>query len=203
MKAVFQPVQVLITDEGLNGLHLHIVNDQPTPLVARLRLASLRHGETALAEASVEIEVAPHATTRLNAAAVLGRFFDFTYAYRFGPREHDVTLATLHDAASGELIGEACHLPDRTLGTPVELGLGAVLERAPGDGGWTLALTARRFARFVQIVDPHYIAEDNFFHLAPGRTRRVRLQARDPQAGVPAGAVRALNGAQALEYRGL
>jgi beta-mannosidase len=203
MKSVFKPVQLLITDEGLNGLHLHIVNDRPTPLMARVELSSLRHGEVSLVNGTTEIEVAPHSTVRLSAAAIVGRFFDFTYAYRFGPREHDVTLASLYDAATGQLIGEASHLPDRTLGAPVELGLQATLERAAVDGSWTLVLEARRFARFVQIVDPHYTADDNFFHLAPGRTKRVRLQARDSHAGTPAGQVRALNGVQGLEYRGL
>jgi beta-mannosidase len=202
MKSVFKPVQLLITDEGLNGLHLHIVNDRPTPLKARLELSSLRNGETVLVRADTEVLVEPHSTVRLSAAAVLGRFFDFTYAYRFGPREHDVTLAALHDMSTGLLIDEASHLPERTLGAPVDLGMSVELERSPGDG-WTLVLKTRRFARCVQIVDPHYTAEDNFFHLTPGRARRVRLQARDLAAGAPAGGIRALNGLQELEYRGL
>jgi beta-mannosidase len=200
MKSVFKPVQLLITDEGLNGLHLHLVNDRPVPLKARVELNSLRNGETVLVQAATEITVEPHATVRLSAAAILGRFFDFTYAYRFGPREHDVTVVTLHDATTGQLIDEASHVPERTLGAPVDVGMQATLERSAD--GWTLVLEASRFARFVQIVDPNYTAEDNFFHLAPGRSRRVRLQARDQNAAPPAGEIRALNGLQGLEYRG-
>src|SRR6202000_2368863 len=132
---------------------------------------SVRAGERPPVQPATEIPVEPHATVRLSAAAILGRFFDFTYAYRFGPREHDVTLVTLHDATTGQLIDEASHVPERTLGAPVDVGIKATLESSAD--GWTLVLEARRFARFVQIVDPNYTAEDNFFHLAPGRSRRV------------------------------
>ncbi|CAM2138359.1 beta-mannosidase [Pararobbsia alpina] len=202
MRAVFKPVQLLITDEGLNGLHLHIVNDRPTPLRARLELASLRNGETPLLQAGIDVDVEPHSSKRINASAVVGRFFDFTYAYRFGPREHDVTIATLHDRLVPHVLDTAFHLPERTLGEPVDTGLTARVERDVTDHGWVLVLSATRFARMVQIVDPHYIAEDNFFSLAPARERRVRLTSKDASAGAPSGTVRALNGAQELVYRG-
>lgn len=203
MRAAFKPISVLITDEGLNGLHLHIVNDRPVPLRARLELKSLRQGETPLVQAGIDIDVEAHSTQRIQAAAVIGRFFDFTYAYRFGPREHDVTIATLHDRDTHAVLDEAFHLPERTLGVPVDVGLQARLERDPADRTWVLVVSAQRFARAVQIVDPYYTAEDNFFSLAPARERRVRLASRDASAEAPRGQVRALNGAQAIAYRGL
>ncbi|RKP45327.1 glycoside hydrolase family 2 protein [Pararobbsia silviterrae] len=202
MRQMFKPIQLLITDEGLNGLHLHVVNDRPVALRARLELASLRNGETPLLQAGVDIDVAAHSTQRITASAIVGRFFDFTYAYRFGPREHDVTIATLWDRRTHVVLDEASHLPERTLGEPVDVGLAARLERDATHSDWVLVVSARRFARCVQIVDPHYVAEDNFFSLAPGRERRVRLATRDPAADAPDGSVRALNGAQHRVFRG-
>ena len=202
MRNVFKPVQLLITDEGLNGLHLHVVNDRPVPLRGRIELSSLRNGETPLLQAGVEVDVEPHASQRINASAILGRFFDFTYAYRFGPREHDVTIATLYDRLSSGVIDEAFHLPQRTLGEAVDVGLEVRVERDPVEHGWVLVVSAKRFARCVQIVDAHYTPADNFFSLAPARERRVRLASHDASAEAPQGEVRALNGARAVSYRG-
>ena len=202
MRAIFKPVQLLITDEGLNGLHLHVVNDRPSPLRARLELTSLRNGETPLIEAGIDIDVEAHASQRINASALIGRFFDFTYAYRFGPREHDVTVVELHDRMTPRVLDTAFHLPERALGASVDVGLSARLERDASDNAWVLVVSARRFARCVQIVDPHYVAEDNFFSLAPARERRVRLTPRDVSADAPQGEVRAFNGAQGIGYRG-
>jgi len=213
-----QPIQVLITDEGLNGLDIHLHNERAQPLGAQLELVCLREGGVKVASASCEVELAPHGVQRLSAAACLGQFFDFTHAYRFGPRAHDVTIATLRDRTSGQIISEAFHLPERRIGDRHELGLTVAAERN-GDG-WQLVIETRRFARFVHIVDPHYRAAQDWFHLPPNRRCVVPLIALLPSAPpdrfvahasnavfkadatypAPAGEVRAVNAISATFY---
>ena len=46
-----------MTDEGLEGVGVHVANDGPEPLAARLRVALYRDGEQPVGEAT-EVELA-------------------------------------------------------------------------------------------------------------------------------------------------
>jgi beta-mannosidase len=207
-----QPVQLVMTDEGLNGLDLHLVNERAQPLSLQLELVCLRDGAVKVAAASCSVELAPRQTQTLNAADCLGQFFDFTHAYRFGPRAHDVTIATLRDAASGQIHAEAFHLPQRHVHERHDLGLTVTPEATPD--GWQLVIEAQRFARFVHIADSHYRATHDWFHLAPNRPRivkliplsataaasaRIQVNANETQL-VPSGEVRAINASRPVFY---
>ncbi len=200
---VLNPVQAVITDEGLNGLDIHLVNERDQALALQLELVCLRDGAVSVVHASREVELAPRSVQRVSAADLLGRFFDFTHAYRFGPRTHDVTLVTLRDPASGAVISEAFHLPERRALERHDLGIVATPQRA--EHGWQLVVEARRFARGVHIADAHYRARRDWFPLAPGRPVTIDLVPLDADADIdtraPDGEVRAINASAATFYR--
>ncbi|MGO4325717.1 glycoside hydrolase family 2 protein [Cupriavidus sp. 2TAF22] len=210
LRQVWQPLQVLITDEGLNGIHVHLINESPAPRAVRLRLQCWRDGETALLDVARELCLPPHSMQRMGGAELAGTFFDFTYAYRFGPRTHDVVCATLCDPADGTQISQACYLPERSAAAlePPELAVALARE----DGDWWLTISARRFARWVHIDDAAMRPEYDWFHLAPGACRRVKLLPEgDPNGGgqdvglacaapIPMGEVHALNARRAVAY---
>jgi beta-mannosidase len=213
-----QPLQVTLTDEGLNGLDIHLINEGSQTFSGELELACLRDGSVKVASARTALTLAPRSLQRISAAACLGQFFDFTHAYRFGPRAHDVTIATLYEAASGEIVSQAFHLPDRSVHARHDLGMTVEVERH--GKGWQLAIETKRFARFVHIVDPHYRAARDWFHVAPNRRCIVPLlptgSAASPQevvalasnasfkadetSAAPAGEVRAINALSAIFY---
>lgn len=212
-----QPIQVVITDEGLNGLDIHLLNERAEPLRAQLELVCLRDGCVKVVSASRAVELAPHSAQRLSAAECLGQFFDFTHAYRFGPRAHDVTMATLRDAADGRIVSEAFHLPERRVAERHDLGLSVTVERNPAGDGWQLVIETKRFARFVHINDTHYRAARDWFHLPPNRPcvvpliphaelREMVASASNPvfkadaTCAAPAGEVRAVNAISASFY---
>lgn len=223
-----QPLQVTLTDEGLNGLDIHLINERAQTFSGELELVCLRDGSVKVASVRQALTLAPRSLQRIGAAAYLGQFFDFTHAYRFGPRAHDVTIATLYDAASGEAVSEAFHLPERSVHARDDLGMTVELERT-GDGegdGWQLAIETKRFARFVHIIDPRFRAARDWFHLAPNRRCIVPLHALEPPlpgafaaspqevvaassnaafkvnetCGAPQGEVRAINALSAIFY---
>jgi beta-mannosidase len=196
----FKPVHIGITDEGLNGLDLHIVNETAQPVEATLELSCLRDGAVTVAQASREIELAPRSSRTMSAADCLGRFFDFTHAYRFGPRPHDVTIATLRDRATGAILAEAFHLPDKHALERHDLGITAKLEDT--QQGWQLVLEAQRFARYVYVSDARYVATPNWFHLVPGRPRTIALEPVHGTAhgSKPEGEIRAINAAATVFY---
>jgi beta-mannosidase len=156
---------------------------------------------------------------RISAAACLGQFFDFTHAYRFGPRAHDVTIATLRDAANGQIVSQTFHLPQRCVSERHDVGLTVAAERTAN--GWQLVIEAKRFARFVHIIDPHYRAAHDWFHLAPNcpcivplipltsTVSQERIVAHasssalkaDATCATPAGEIHAVNAISATFYR--
>lgn len=187
LKRAFRPVQVLISDEGLDGLHVHAINERPESVRATLRLAFLDASGKTVVKAERDVSLAPRVSRTWSSAELLGRFFDATAAYRFGPAQHCLAHAALLDGG-GEALAQAFHFPTGRDPTPGGTGLSAELTR---DGqGWALTLSATRPAFGIQIdLEGGGRPADNGFHLVPDLPRKVALIGADP----PQGTVRALN----------
>lgn len=192
LKRAFRPVQIAITDEGVNGLALHLINERPTTFEGSLRLTCWRDGQTPVVKAARDVSLASRKAVTLSAYELIGSFFDVAYAYRFGPPGHDATSVALSDA-DGVTIAEAFHFPLGRGNTRHELGLSARIE----DGA--LVVSTRRFAQSVHIADAGFLPAENWFHLQPGVEKRVALELR-PGAERPSGLVRAVNGADEAAY---
>ena len=93
-----QPTAVWFVDEGLNGLDLHVANDGPEPLEGTLTVGLLREDGSLGESAEVELAVPAHGHHVAGVEALLGRFADVTYAYRFGPPQHAGVRARLETA---------------------------------------------------------------------------------------------------------
>ncbi len=179
MKHALQPQQIVFTDEGLNGLDMHLLNDGSQALRAEVEIVALRDGCVPLVRARREVQLDAHSGLVLNAAQLLGGFFDFTYAYRFGPREHDTVIASLYDV-EGALLSQAFYFPDRTQVNIFERAdIGLEVRAESVDGDWWVTIETRRLARYVQISAPGLLPLDDWFHLAPGDSRRVKLRHDD------------------------
>lgn len=89
--------------------------------------------------AEKQVTLAPRSTTAIPDVEFWGAFFDTSYAYRFGPPSHDVTIATLR-APEGEPIAEAFHFPLGRAALPPPATIAASIERCPA--GWRLRLKA-------------------------------------------------------------
>jgi beta-mannosidase len=178
LRRVLQPRQVLITDEGVNGLALHLINETDAALEAELRFAVFGDEPGAIVDAARPVSLAPRSAQTLSAFELMGRFYDLTYAYRFGPRAHAMSLAQLRTAEGA--ISEAVHFVDG-LGVPSGGEVAAELE-ADGDG-WRLTLTSGRLHRFVHLAG----ASDDWFPLAPGEPKTLRLLGGD--GGRPQGEI--------------
>jgi beta-mannosidase len=197
LKRAFQPLHLGLTDEGVNGLHLHLVNERPEAFSGEIVLEAYREGRTVVARGKAAVTLEAREARTLSAFDLLGGFFDLTYAYRFGGREHDATHIRLLDAAGG-LVAEAFHFPDLTLTLPEPNGLAARLIQDEQD--WCLQLTCARLARFVGIEVEGFIPDSHGFHLAPGMTKSVRLHPIGVGHRHPTGVIRALNGVEEVRF---
>lgn len=200
LRRAFRPVQILLTDEGVNGLAIHLLNETAELVEAVLSLTALRRGEVPVLRTERAVTLPPRSAQAVPASSLLDRFIDLTCAYRFGPPAHDAVVAALSDPGAGAPIAEAFHFPQGGRMERAELGLGTRVERTAE--GWSLILSSRRLARSVHVEDDGFRAEEEWFHLPPGTKRRVRLIPRHSAAVVPDGDVHALNGLDSTRYRG-
>ncbi|ANC92896.1 glycoside hydrolase family 2 protein [Azospirillum humicireducens] len=202
LKRAFRPLRVILTDEGVNGLAVHLVNDTARPVEALLRLTAWRDGTVPVLKAERPVTLPGRAAVMLPAAAMTDRFFDTTYTYRFGPIPQDVVSAQLLlTGRDAEPIDEFHYFPKGRSLPRADLGLTAAVERQ-GDG-WALRLATRRLACSVHVEDGRFRAEDAWFHLSPGVERVVRLRPRAGTGrGVPDGELHALNALAPVRYRG-
>ena len=171
VRRALAPIGLALTDEGSNGLAIHVANDRAEPLAGRLEL-TLWRGDVRLRDAATDVAVAPHAAIELAAGALFDGWIDLSYAYRFGPPAADVVHARLR---VGDDVVETHWFPAGfSAAREPDVGLAVT-----GDAT-ALAITTRRFARFVAIDAPGYVPSDNYFHLAPDQRRTIALTGEGP-----------------------
>jgi beta-mannosidase len=190
LRRTLAPRAVWLVDEGLNGVDVHVANDSSEPLDAELHVSLLAGGTHTIAEATTPLQLAAHGNITHNIEALLQRFADAAYAYRFGPPAHDTVVATLR-ITDGEILSQAIHFPT---GPPLELTeLGLVATIVKGSDPLTLAVTTERLAWGVRIDAPGYRPEDDAFVVVPGMPRVVRLWPLVEGASLQGATVTALN----------
>jgi beta-mannosidase len=174
LRRVWQPRTVVITDEGLDGIHAHVLNEGPEPLAAALELTLWRDGNVRVGQATAAVEVGPRGKGVFETEALLGGFHDTAYAYRFGPPRHEVLAATLR-TPDGAVVAEAFHFvvkrePAQATKVPV-----IATARAAGECGWDVRVEAESFLYAAHVDAPGFLASDDYFHLLPGRAKTIRL----------------------------
>ncbi|MHC5233110.1 glycoside hydrolase family 2 protein [Brucella sp. LJL56] len=186
LKRAFRPQQLALTDEGINGLAIHILNEQVESADLSLELACLRTGSQPVASGRQDLSIAGRSTITVPATDLFGAFFDVTYAYRFGPAAHDVTVARLK--RNDVTVAEAFHFP---LGRTKAFHDAAV-EAVPVEknGNWFLDLKTPVLAQSVSIDAGDWRAAENWFHLAPNETKRIALIPRKDAQEKPTGEIR-------------
>jgi beta-mannosidase len=200
LRCVLDPVAVLLVDEGLSGLMIHVVNDRGHAFNGELRLAAYSEDGLRVEDATQVVAVDAHHAITVSASALLDGFRDLTRAYRFGPPAHDVVVATL--TAGGDARARDSFYFPLGFARPrrADIGLRASAARATGDE-WALTITSRLCAQWVAIDVPGYAPSDSWFHLAPGASRTVGLSPdadRQDPSQAPGGEVRALNSLTAV-----
>ncbi|THV20280.1 glycosyl hydrolase 2 galactose-binding domain-containing protein [Peteryoungia ipomoeae] len=189
LKRAFRPVQISLTDEGTNGLMVHVLNDSAATVETTVSLTCLRDGRHPAARGTASLTLSAHSWQALPATDLFGAFFDTTYAFRFGPPSHDVTVAELH-SPDGDRLADAYHFP---LGRSQSLHAPVIEHRLEQqDGNWVLILRSDVFAQSLHVACENYRVEEDWFHLPPGQWKPLRLLPREQDAPAPRGTVQSL-----------
>jgi len=191
LKRAWKSRQITLTDEGLNGLHLHVTNEREQPLEGTVEVTLWKEPHTIVARVEVPCSVDGRAQRLLNVDEILGGFYDVSYAYRFGAPHHDVVVATLLDSQH-QVISEAFHFIRRRESIVAP----AVIQIAAAQVTGTevdVLLQTDRFLHNVRLSANGYLPDDNYFHLPPGRSKVVRCVATTAMAKSFRGDIEALN----------
>jgi beta-mannosidase len=192
LKRVWQPRQIVVTDEGLEGLHLHLINETDNDFRGSVELVLMKDQHVVVARQAVACHVAARSKQTLCADAILQGFYDVTYAYRFGPPHHDVAIATLLDERQ-RVVSEGHYFPvAREPAVLPAFSLQAEALSLP-DGSVDVTLQTDRFLHAVTFDVKGFLADDNYFHLSPLRPKTVRLTPTNQSQSRFSGYVEALN----------
>lgn len=168
LKRIFQPVQVVLTDEGLQGLHLHIINEAPSAFTGTIEFMMLNES-ISVAKAKREIKVESNQKMKIIAEEMLGGFYDTSYAYKFGPSKNEVACATLKNE-SGDIISQQFHFPVTHYLPMVEANVVADFFENK------LSISSDKFLYGVQIQSEIGLPDDNYFHLIPNEKRDIEFK---------------------------
>ncbi|NKN39727.1 glycoside hydrolase family 2 protein [Agrobacterium sp. a22-2] len=199
-RRAFAPLKVTFTDEGTNGLDVHVLNETAIAKTLALEVACLRDGKTPVVTGKHLLTLSPRDALSVSCTDLFGAFFDTTYAFRFGPPSHDVTVATLVDNEKAEIVSQAFHFPQ---GRAMAMRDAAITATLVEDNGlWCIDLISDGFAQSVHVDLEAYRAEDDWFHMAPGQTRRLRLLPRDGAAASqkPAGEITTAGSSRTVRF---
>jgi beta-mannosidase len=175
LKRAWAPQAILITDEGLDGLNLHVINDRDFILSVEITIEIFQEGKTLLASARQSLKVKVHSATTLSSDAMLKHFSDITNVYRFGPSKHDLVVARLIEANTGIVISEDFYFPQGfrfPYITSVRLTTHREVET---DGSIVLTLESDCFLQTVHLEAKGYEAYEDYFHLAPKQAKKIRF----------------------------
>lgn len=188
-----QPTSASISDEGVNGLLLHLENEAAKPFTGLIELRLFLHSASVDQPVSRQVEIPARSTITLPVTDLYSGFSDFSFAYRFGSPTFDLMHLALKTADS-KLIAEDWYFP---LGLPnqqhADIGLVATAEQC-GESEFKVRIDTRKFAQSVHLEVPGYRADDQYFHMLPQTSRTVRLSARgDMRVSRFGGSVYSLN----------
>jgi beta-mannosidase len=193
LKRSLQPVSAAISDEGVNGLYLHLVNEREAALPATVQLTLWRDGQTQVLRVERPLTLAPRSHQTIALGAWFDGFIDGSYAYRFGPPPADLISATLL-SEQNEILSMTCHFPvgyATHREHDLDLRATGVLQ---GDGSVIVTLNTERLAQFVYFAADGFVADDEYFHLLPRSSRTVVLRPVPGQPTKPLrGSVQAIN----------
>ncbi len=172
------PIAVALTNEGLNGVDCHIVNDHAETLDALLTVGVFNRS-TLVVERETPIMVAGRSAATRSVNELLGDHRDLTGAYGFGPAAHDLIRVKL----TWEAGVSAAHL--WPAGRPASSARGDTVTtevvRSPGaDDTWLVRVSSATGAFGVCIDGPGWHPSTNWFHLAPGDEEMVLLTSARP-----------------------
>ena len=175
LKRSWQPLNIHMTNESLNGYDIHINNETKKDFNGSIEFTLLNKNSTVIATTSRHVTIPAETTHSCNSDELLAGFFDVTYSYRFGPVKHSIVSAQLKNQ-QGEHISDCFAFPNAEIPySNPDTRLTAIAKQID-ENTFSLQLSSTHFLYAVNIEVDGYSTSNNFFHLLPDTTRFITMK---------------------------
>jgi beta-mannosidase len=176
----WQSVALSLTDEGVNGLDAHVVNETAASVTGNLEAVIVRDGATIVERSERTITLAPRSTQRIRVDELFGGFRDLTWAYRFGPPVGELVRVRFRSETqpgAESIVRDAHHwVAGRPTAVDASIGLSVNGEPILGTDSFRVTIETERTAFGIHFDGDELRSSDNWFHLAPGDQRVVTVR---------------------------
>ena len=176
LKRLWRSRQITLTDEGLKGIHLHLINESMETFAGFVEVTLLKKPSTVIVRQEVPVQLSGRSRQMLHPEEIVGGFYDVSYAYRFRPPHHDVVVATLLDT-DRRVVSEAFHFFRRCDPAMVTTATLEASAEMTSETTCEVSLSCDRFLHAVRLDAKGIVPDDNYFHLVPQRKKVVTLTA--------------------------
>ena len=179
LKRVQQPCTVFLTDEGVNGLWIHLLNEQPRDESVVIELTAWQGGEVLVVQGRLAMTLPARSAQSLSSLDLLNAYFDLTHACQFGPMLCDAVVVSLKGQRG--LSAQAFYFVGG-LKTTQEPDVGLHAQAIFVDRYTAVVIVkTQRLAIGVHFDVPGFQADDDYFHLQPQSEIRVTLRSAGHQ----------------------
>jgi len=178
LKQCWQPVSIAITDENLNGLHFHVINESADSISGNLILRVIKNGNVEVLKGSIPISVGAGNTDHFESTKILSQFFDVNYCYKFGPLDHDVVSIELIDNEQNIICDNYFFFDSYDVARYPHASVDVEASNLANDC-IKLKIQTSHFLYRVNLDLPDYMPDDNFFNVMPGRVKNVIIRPMD------------------------
>ncbi len=205
LQRALQPIAVSLSDEGCNGVYVHLINESAQAFTGTLQLAWYQQAHLLVNKVSIDISLGERERRNFPCNSLLEYFSDLNHAYRFGPAPCDLIVASLR-SADDLLTSEDFFWPQgRPALQHASIGLRGQLT-AGSDGAAILSISTEKFAQAVTVQVDGFTCAEQYFHLVPGEQRDLSLLPAASAADRPPvqlrGCLKAINSTQPVRLTG-
>lgn len=191
LKRTWRNQQVVITDEGLNGLHIHSINESNEPWTGFIELTLWKEPNVVVARQEIPVELPARGRQYISADELLGSFYDVNYAYRFGPAHHDVVIVSQLDSQR-QIVSDASYFVRRRESVMVNAAIDVQVTQTSATE-CEISIESDRFLHSVRLSVEGFQPNDNYFHLPPRQKKLIRLSPIETLPNALRGEIEALN----------
>lgn len=175
LKRCWQPISVHITDESLNGIHIHCNNESSDDITVTVRLDLINNDYACSDTVTEKIIIKRNSSALLDSSSLFNHFVDINYRYKFGAPQYTAVVASLIDE-NNVMLNQSTLLTSNKTFKEISNTVITVNAAVANENCYEVILTSEIFVYGVCVDSKDCIASDNYFNLLPNEEKTITLE---------------------------